>query len=147
MQLGRIMSVADIAASGMAAERTRMEVAANNIANAHSTRSDGGGAFRRKEVHFAEAYNDAFGLPGGGLPAGVQVIGVVPDNSEMQMIYNPGHPDADAEGMVEMPNVHLPHEMVDLVSATRAYEANLKVLTTFREMAEQTLGLLRGISS
>lgn len=139
-------SAADISASGMMAERHRMEVIANNIANAYTTRTEAGGPYRRQQVIFAAAL-DAQG--GGSSSAasgmrGVEILGVEEDPSELQLISNPGHPDADENGMVQMPNVQLPNEMVDLITASRAYEANLKALKNFREMAEQTLSLIRG---
>lgn len=119
-------------ASGMSAERFRMEVIANNLANAHSTRSANGGPFRRQDVVFAEVLG------------GVQAVDVVEDPSPLQRVYMPGHPDADREGFVSMPNVELPVEMVNLITAARAYEANLKAAQTFRQMNEQALALLRG---
>ncbi|MBX9580964.1 MAG: flagellar basal body rod protein FlgC [Gemmataceae bacterium] len=134
----------DISGSGMSAERFRMEVIANNLANAHSTRSADGGPFRRQDVVFAEVLGDA--ARPGRLPdlGGVRVVEVVNDPSPFIRVYQPGHPDADAEGYVSMPNVQLPIEMVNLVTAARAYEANLKAAQTFRQMNEQALGLLRG---
>ena len=120
-----------------------MEVAANNIANAHTTRTaGGGGAYRRRDIVFATAMDAHDPRSADGL-AGVEVVGVEPDNSEMPSVYNPGHPDADENGMVEMPNVSIPNEMIDMMTASRAYEANVRVLTTIREMVEQTLSLLR----
>jgi flagellar basal-body rod protein FlgC len=74
---------------------------------------------------------------------GVQVVGVVDDPSEFPRVYNPGHPDADAQGFVQMPNVSLPMEMVNLMTASRAYEANLKVLQALRQQMDQVLALLR----
>jgi flagellar basal-body rod protein FlgC len=74
---------------------------------------------------------------------GVRVLGMVEDRSELPRVYQPGHPDADADGMVTMPNVKLPIEMVNLVTATRAHEANLRMIQTFRDMAEQSISLIR----
>lgn len=142
MNFGRVLSSSQVAASGLSAERKRMEVVANNIANAHSTRAPGGTAFRRRDVIFAAAMNADDPFAPEGL-RGVEVIGVEEDPSELPRVYNPGHPDADEQGMVTMPNVSIPNEMIDMMTASRAYEANLRVLTTFREMAEQTLSLLR----
>jgi flagellar basal-body rod protein FlgC len=141
-----MLSTAQISASGLAAERQRMEVIANNIANAHTTRSLSGGPFRRQEMVFTQAFDKALSA-GDQNPRGmqgVQVKGVEADQSEFPQVYNPGHPDADEHGMVQMPNVHLPNEMVDLITASRAYEANLKAMHLFRQMTEQTLSLLRG---
>jgi flagellar basal-body rod protein FlgC len=146
VSLTRILSTPNISASGLAAERQRMEVIANNIANAHSTRSLNGGPYRRQEMVFAEALDSASGdsRDSTGSLRGVRVVGVHADESELPKVYNPGHPDADADGYVQMPNVNLPNEMVDLITASRAYEANLKALQLYRQMAEQTLALMRG---
>ncbi|HMP80427.1 MAG TPA: flagellar basal body rod protein FlgC [Pirellulaceae bacterium] len=135
---------ANISASGMAAERQRMEVIANNIANAHSTRSAEGGAYRRQLLVFSPAMNDRGRQESANDFHGVQVLGRVTDHSELPLVYNPGHPDADPEsGLLAMPNVKLPSEMIDLIMASRSYEANLKALSSFRQMVEQTLRLLR----
>lgn len=147
MSIGRILSAADISASGLKAERTRMEVVANNIANMHSTRTPQGGPYRRQQVVFSEAMAEAQGSAADGLTGlkGVNVVGVIQDQSELPSVYDPSHPDADARGYVSLPNVKLPHEMVDLMVASRSYEANLKSLQTFKQMAETTLSVLRDI--
>ena len=142
MGLESILSTTDISASGLAAERLRMEVIANNIANAHSTRGANGGPFRRQEVVFRAAFDQA-GFAG-ETPRGVQIVAVQPDQSDLPRIYRPGHPDADGDGFVTMPNVQIPNEMVDLITASRGYEANLRLLRSFREMANNTLDILRG---
>ena len=133
---------AHISASGMSAERQRMEVDANNIANARSTRSADGGPYRRQELVFAEM------MAGPGQPGsmqGVSVIGKTADQSEPIEVYMPGHPDSDPDtGFVLMPNISLPNEMVDLITSSRSYEANLKALTSLKAMIEQSLALLRG---
>jgi flagellar basal-body rod protein FlgC len=136
----------NISASGLAAERLRMEVIANNIANSMATRTPGGGPFRRHDVVFealmADLAGDAF-LPNTGGLGGVRTVGVVEDQSDLPRIHQPGHPDADRDGFVTLPNVFLPIEMVNLMTASRAYEANLKVLQNLRQQLEQTLTLLR----
>jgi len=143
----QILSTANISASGLTAERLRMEVIANNIANAHTTRTPQGGPFRRQQVVFASAYENALAIRNSDTQkfGGVRVVGIQPDDSELPRLYQPGHPDADEQGFVVMPNVKPANEMVDLISASRAYEANLQVLRSFREMAEQALSLLRGV--
>lgn len=147
MNLGSILATADISASGLAAERQRMEIVANNIANANTTRTAQGGPFRRQQLVFESALESEVGRIGSdGRLAGVRVAGVEEDMSELPRVYNPGHPDADKDGWVTMPNVKLANEMVDLLTASRAYEANLKALRSFKQMAEQTLALLRGTS-
>lgn len=145
MSLARMLSSPQISASGLSAERQRMEVIANNIANAYTTRSLSGGPYRRQQVLFAEALDAvASGPPAPGALQGVRVLGVEPDMTELPKVLQPGHPDADDLGFVQMPNVQLPNEMVDLITASRAYEANLKALQMFRQMTEQALSLLRG---
>ena len=148
MSMDQILSGMQISASGLSSERLRMEVAANNIANAHSTRTPGGGPYRRQRVNFAAAMS-RFVQPdatrGMNHLRGVKVLGVTPDDSPLPMVFDPGHPDANEDGYVAMPNVTLPHEMVDLVTAGRAYEANLKSMETFRQMAEQALALLQNL--
>ncbi len=140
-------SALNISASGLSAERMRMEVVASNIANAQATRAHGDQPYRRKQVVFATALEHALGgnsrSGGGPRIGGVNVVGIQEDNSDFPKVYIPGHPHADENGMVAMPNVKLPNEMVDLVTASRSYEANLRAIRSFREMAEQTLALLR----
>lgn len=147
MSIRQIMSGMEISASGLTGERLRMEVAANNIANLNSTTTPEGGPYQRQRVTFSAAMNHWL-TPGNNSVEdlqGVKVLGVTSDTTPGQKIYDPGHPDADSTGHVAMPNVNLSHEMVDLVTASRAYEANLKALETFRQMAEQALALLRGL--
>lgn len=148
MAFGQILSGMEISASGLAGERLRMEVAANNIANIDSTMTPEGGPYQRKQVTFAAAMQNVMsaGSNSAGELYGVEVVGVSEDKTPGQLVHNPGHPHADANGYVRMPNVNISHEMVDMVTASRAYEANLKSLETFRQMAEQALSLLRGLS-
>ncbi len=134
----------NISASGMTAERMRMEVIANNVANALSTRTPGGGGpFRRQDIIFETVMRDQLSPGSGPLFGGVRVAGLEDDMSELPRIHDPGHPDADDTGFVSMPNVFLPIEMVNLMTASRSYEANLKVLTTLRQQLEQTLTLIK----
>ncbi len=143
----------NISSAGASAERLRMEVVANNIANAFSTRTPRGGPFRRQDVVFAAVYDDAVRSPGYSASpghvsdadrlGGVRVDGIVDDPSELNVVYNPGHPDADVNGFVLYPNVQIPIEMVNLITANRAYEANLRMSQAFRQQAEQALLLVR----
>jgi flagellar basal-body rod protein FlgC len=144
MGFENLFNATNISSSGLSAERMRMEVIANNIANAFSTRTPQGGPFRRQDVVFASLLNNRLraGQAGDQL-GGVKAVEVVNDQSELPQVYNPGHPDADGRGFVTMPNVQLPNEMVNLITANRAYEANLKVLQAFRQQAEQALLLVR----
>jgi flagellar basal-body rod protein FlgC len=146
MAFDDLLAVTNISSSGLSAERLRMEVVANNIANAYTTRTANGGPFRRQDVVFATVLNEHVrgGKQASTAFGGVQAVEVIDDPSEFPRIYSPGHPDADAEGYLQMPNVRLPVEMVNLITASRAYEANLRVLQFFRQMAEQTLTLSRG---
>jgi flagellar basal-body rod protein FlgC len=132
-----------ISGSGMSAERHRMEVIANNIANANSTKTSDGGPFRRQEVVFAEVLGSV-AADGTVTPGGVEVVERVDDPTPFRREFLPDHPDADATGWVSLPNVNLTFEMVNLMTATRAYEANLKAAQAFRSMNEQALVLLRG---
>ncbi|MCL4112886.1 UNVERIFIED_CONTAM: hypothetical protein GTU68_025008 [Idotea baltica] len=120
-----------------------MEVASNNLANVNTTSTPEGGPFRRQVVRFGSVMTQTMGnrTTADGL-GGVQVMGVEPDSTPLPERYEPGHPDAKANGFVTMPNVTTPKEMVDLMTASRAYEANLKSLTIFRKMAEQALSLM-----
>ncbi len=138
----------DISASGMSAQRIRMDVAAENIANIDTTRTQAGGAYRRKDVvfesygSFADAVRSA--SRGQGIQsrsAGVRVAGIIEDDREMKRVYNPDHPDADADGFVTMPNVDLLKETVDSMSATRSYEANVTALNAMKLMAQKALDI------
>jgi flagellar basal-body rod protein FlgC len=141
----------DISASGLTAERLRMDVTAENLANAQTTRGANGQPYRRKEVVLQEAGAGSFGATlasamggqGAAAPGGVQVAGIVADQTPYKTVYDPGHPDADAKGYVRMPNVDTVAEMVDLISASRAYEANVTAMTAAKQMFTKTLELLR----
>lgn len=120
-----------------------MEVVANNIANANSTRTPDGGPYKRQQLMFSSMMDS--GASGSTGLLGVRVLGKVADETPGDVIEDPGHPHADkVTGMLQMPNVDLPLEMVDLITASRSYEANLKALTSFKQMIEQTLSLLQG---
>lgn len=129
-----------ISASGLDAQSRRMEVIANNVANAHSTRGRDGKVFRRKEVIFAAKLDKAIGASGlDAQHAGVEIKEIVEDQRPLKRIYKPGHPDADADGYVRMPNVNPIEEMIDMMSATRAYEANLAAIKAAKSMAAKAL--------
>ena len=144
----------EISATGLTAERLRMDVTAENLANAQSTRGTDGGPYRRKEVVLQQAASGrdfgselrvAMGGAGsaGQTPGGVQVAAVTDDASASRMVYDPGHPDADGQGYVAMPNVDSVTEMVDLISSSRAYEANVTAMQSSKQMFSKTLDLLR----
>ncbi len=147
----------DISASALSAERLRMDVTAENLANAQSTRTANGGPYRRKEVvqeangdgGFAGALASAraagVGTAGGsgGPQGGVKVTAVTEDQTPNRLVYDPSHPDANAQGYVSMPNVNPVTEMVDLITASRSYEANVTAMQTSKQMFTKTLDLLR----
>ena len=135
---------ADISSSGLMAERNRMEIIANNIANAYTTRGENGEPYRRHDAVFQSIVDGSVETSGAHRLGGVRILGVEADKSDFPAVYNPGHPDADDNGMVKMPNVQLPNEMVDLITATRSYEANLKALKSYKQMTVQTLSILEG---
>ena len=132
----------DISASGISAQRTRMDVIANNVANAESTHTPEGGPYRRQVVTFRAVYEDAMGNR--PVPGGVKVEGVTEDPTDYRMVYDPGHPDADASGYVKMPNVNVVEEMVDMISATRAYEANVTALNATKSMIATAIEIGKG---
>lgn len=140
----------NVSASGMTAQRLRMDIIADNIANVETTRTAEGTPYRRKLAVFQEkqvtSFRELLKKNKGDATARdeVQVAGIVEDPTPFKMIYNPGHPDADAEGYVAMPNVDIVSEMVDMISASRAYEANITVLNTAKNMAMRALEIGRG---
>jgi len=153
-----IFSSFRISATGLAAERLRMDVIANNIANVNTTRTEDGRPYRRHEVVFRALESEATGesgatrtggsvgarLSGSGAPGrGVAVVAIVEDPSPPRMVYDPGHPDADAQGYVAMPNVDPVRELVDMISAARAYEANVTALDAAKTMAMKALDIGR----
>lgn len=130
-------------ASALDAERTRLDVIAQNIANAQNTRDVNGLPYQRKQVVFSSMLQDAMqkGLPGGENSPAVKVDSIRTDNRPGPLVHMPGHPHANAQGMVQMPNVEVAREMVDMISASRAYEANLSVVSTSRQMARQVMSI------
>ncbi|HEX7083922.1 MAG TPA: flagellar basal body rod protein FlgC [Gaiellaceae bacterium] len=131
-----------ISASGMTAERLRMDVTSENLANADSTRGADGQPYRRQEVVLqqgGQSFSDALGQA----QAGVEVAGIVSDPSPGRKVYDPGHPDADAQGYVTMPNVDTVTEMTDLITESRSYEANTQAMQTAKQLYLKTLDLLR----
>lgn len=142
-----------ISASGLSAERTRMDVVANNLANSQTTRGADGQPFRRQEVtlqaagtSFASVLNSEVGASARtqAPPQGVRVVEVTDDPTPNRRVYDPGHPDADNDGYIELPNVNPVTEMVDLIASARAYEANVNAMQTARQMFTKSLDLLRG---
>jgi flagellar basal-body rod protein FlgC len=132
-----LISGIDVTAGALNAQKTRLDIVAQNIANAQTTRTSTGGAYQRQVVSFE---SELVRRGGGGLSVqSVKVGSIAPDRTPGQQVYNPQHPDAGADGLVTMPNVNLSYEMVDLITASRAYEANLSVVKSAREMAMKCL--------
>ncbi len=121
-----------------------MEVISQNIANANTTKTEDGEPYRRQLVHFDTILRNKLGanndLPGNNLSQ-VQASKIIEDSRPFREVYQPGHPDADPNGMVKYPNVHIQEEMADLISASRAYEANMAVIRTSRTLAMQTMNI------
>lgn len=136
------LSGVNSAAMAMTAERMRMDVVGQNIANANVTRGVDGTPYRRQQVVFESILQDAEQLQAGGSSTlGVRVARIDEDQKPPRMVYNPGHPEADSKGMVSMPNVNIHEEMVDMISASRAFEANLMVVKSAKNLAMQTLSI------
>jgi len=137
----------DINASALTAQRLRMDVIAANIANVNTTRTPEGGPYRRKMVVFQEQLKDAVtSVPfpsGANVLGGVKVSEIIQSAEPPLVTYQPGHPDADENGYVAMPNVNIVHEMTDMISATRAYEANLMAMNLGKTMYTRTLDIMR----
>ena len=121
-----------------------MEVISQNIANANTTKAENGEPYRRQLVHFESILRNKMGqksdLPSNNLSE-VQVSKIIEDSRPFREVHQPGHPDADENGMVKYPNVHIHEEMADLISASRAYEANMAVIRTSRTLAMKTLNM------
>lgn len=142
----------EVSASGLSAERLAMDVIANNLANVNTTRTPEGGAFKRQLVVFAqkqsEAANASFNPmdtsndPGKSRD-GVEAVGIMSDPGPDRMVYDPTHPDADPNGYVHMPNIDVVKEMVDMISASRAYQANVTAIQESRAMGEAAMQLLK----
>jgi flagellar basal-body rod protein FlgC len=144
--MGTLSSAVNASASALSAERTRIEAAVSNLANAESTRSQNGQPYRRRDVILqaepaAGSFSAAMASSGA---TGVRVARVVEDQSEFRRRYEPGHPDADADGFVSLPNVDAPMEMVDMLGAARAYQANLAAIGIIRDLVTKALDLGRG---
>jgi flagellar basal-body rod protein FlgC len=138
----------DISASALKAERVRAEVVASNMANAETTKTADGGPYRRQHVLFAESGSGSFGeqlmgFGGGAAAGGVEVTGVIEDQGAPLMRFDPGHPDAGADGYVAYPDINPLTEMVDLMGATRAYGMNASAVQAEKGMLVSSLDLLK----
>ncbi|MGE5632258.1 MAG: flagellar basal body rod protein FlgC [Caulobacteraceae bacterium] len=135
----------NISASGLTAERLRMDVISKNIANVNTTRTANGTPYRRqvvvfqegeKQAPFSQYLNDASKQFVG---SGVKAVAIAEDQTPFKMVYDPGHPDADEKGYVKMPNVDIMTEMVNMISSSRAYEANVTAINSTKSMAMKAL--------
>ena len=138
-------SVLDISASGLTAERARMGAIASNIANAQVTETPDGGPYKRKEVEFSSVLNKSIigSKSNNKMLSGVKIKRITESKLPPNMVYIPGHPQANKEGFVSMPNVSIAKEMVDMIAASRSYEANTSVISAFRKMGERALNIIR----
>src|SRR4051812_43710731 len=134
-----LFSVLSISASGMAAQRTRAEVVAENLANADTTRTPDGGPYRRRDVVFESVLADEMN----GQATGVAVSGVRVDETEPERRYSPGHPDAEKDGYVAMPRINPAEEMIDLMGASRGYQANVAAFSAAKDMIHRSIDLLK----
>lgn len=131
----------EVSASGLSAQRARMNVASSNLANAQTTLTAGGGPYKRKDVVLQST--DVPGTEGqlDGAVKGVEVSAIKQDTAPPRLEYDPGHPQANAQGYVAYPNVNPVEEMVDMITASRAYEAGITTMSTAVSMAEKALGI------
>jgi flagellar basal-body rod protein FlgC len=145
-----IFSSFKIAATALTAQRLRMDVISNNIANAETTRAEGGGPYQRQQVVFSVNQPDSGFVTPSSIPTGVRepeqgvkVQSIIKDDTPGQRVYDPNHPDADEDGFVSYPNVNVVTEMTDMLSATRSYEANVTVFNALKNMALKALDIGR----
>ena len=136
-------SALDVSSSGLSVQRARMDLISQNIANVNTTRTEDGTPYRRQALLIGTEGNDfatyLTNAQGKGASAKAMIKGVYEDGSELQRVYEPNHPDADEEGYVLKPNVNIVTEMVDMISATRSYEANITAMDSSKNMAMQAI--------
>jgi flagellar basal-body rod protein FlgC len=143
-----LFSSLSVSASGMAAQRARAELLVENLANAETTRTPEGGPYRRKDVVFAEdpsvgSFSSELNSALGSNVSGVAVNQVIVDDREPDRRYLPGHPDADKDGYVSFPKINPAEDMVDLMGASRSYEANVAAISAVKDMIQKSLDLFR----
>lgn len=137
-----VFQAMNISASGLSAERLRMDVVAGNIANQNTTRTENGEAYRRKIAVFSEQFVNST-VPSKTQVSGVRATEIIEDDSALQPVYDPTHPDANEEGYYYLPNVDVLNEMVDLMVASRAYEANVTAMNASKSMYMKALEIGR----
>jgi flagellar basal-body rod protein FlgC len=140
--MSTLISAINASASALDVQRARMEVAVSNLANAESTRGPDGQPYRRREVVLETKPGNAT-FDDGVRADGVRVAQVVEDTAEFRRRYEPSHPDADADGFVAVPNVDVPEEMVDMLGAARAYQANVTAIGLIRDTVQKALELAK----
>ena len=143
-----LFSSIDVSASGMAAQRARTEVLVENLANSETTRTPEGGPYRRKDVVFAEdsslgSFSSQLDSALGPALSGVEVSEIAIDDSAPELRYQPGHPDANKDGYVAYPKINPAEDMVDLLGASRGYEANVAAISAVKDMINKSLDLFR----
>lgn len=137
-----------LSASGLEVQRQRMNVIASNLANVNSTRAPGGGPYRRRDLLIrstttAQPFRNTLDAAAQGVPPGVKAVKVVEDPRPPRQVYEPHHPDANAQGYVAMPDINVMEEMVNLITASRAYEANVTAMNVTKTMAQRALEIGR----
>ena len=139
-----LITAIDVNATGLTAQRKRVEVSSSNLANAQTTRTQEGGPYRRKDVVFeTTSFDESLVVAMGDGVSGVEVTNIVEDPRPFDRRYEPGHPDADAEGYVAYPNVNVMDEMANLIEGSRSYEANLAAMAIVKSMISRTLDIGR----
>lgn len=138
----------NISSSGLSAQRLRMNTLSANLANANTTQTDEGGPYRRRDVIFSAVptgspFEDFLNGTNGSQLSKVKVVDIHEDTKEPKLVFDPSHPDADADGYVEMPNIQVMTEMVNMITATRAYEANATAINEAKQMATKSLEIGR----
>lgn len=141
--MSTLLSAINASATGLDAQRARMEVAVSNLANAESTRTANGEPYRRREIVLEATQADGPMGSADVQASGVKVAAVLEDSAAFRRRYEPSHPDADADGFVAMPNVDVPEEMVDMLGAARAYQANLTAIGLIRDTIQKALELAK----
>lgn len=143
-----LFSSIDVSASGMSAQRERAEVLVENIANAETTRTAEGGPYRRRDVVFQSSpvssqFSSEFDAQFDQQSTGVKISQIVVDNTEPNRRYMPGHPDADKDGYVSFPHMNPAEDMVDLLNASRSYQANVSAISSIKDMIQRSIDLFR----
>jgi flagellar basal-body rod protein FlgC len=137
------LNMLDISAGGLNAQRIRMNLISSNMANINTTRTEDGGVYRRKDAVFEAVYEEQFSNTLDNSLTNVRVREIVEDNRPHILKYDPGHPDANMDGYVAMPNINVIEEMVNMISASRSYEANVSAIKATKDMAGAALEIGR----